>query len=308
MELQVGNSSNHLQKKSERILKKSAFSKFTNEASNPVLIDIDISSSPSKEHIIPPSKKFRFTKASITSSPFKKVTGFAADTVVPMEGPLHIHSEIRSKKRNDHSTQTDVPIKTPITIKSNNKSKERKEKALQVEAVNDVPIKTPITIKSNTKSKERKEKALQVEAVNDKKKRRTSTVEVLKPLSVSDSDFEDSVPNVKKKQVCLKKTKKLPKLISKKKQPQVKPKTKSQLELLYLEKIRCDGVPVERGIPSLCFWSVDDMVTLQDFEIKNGGFGSGEFQEFIVPNDSQPKKSEDNVDASVDCHMLIFFD
>lgn len=74
MELQVGNSSNHLQleKKSERILKKSAFSKFTNEASNPVLIDIDISSSPSKEHIIPPSKKFRFTKASITSSPSKK--------------------------------------------------------------------------------------------------------------------------------------------------------------------------------------------------------------------------------------------
>ncbi|KAI3509178.1 hypothetical protein L1887_24237 [Cichorium endivia] len=221
--------SSPVRKKSERILKKSAFSKFTNEASNPVLIDIDISSSPSKEHIIPPS--------------------FAADTVVPMEGPLHIHSEIRSKKRNDHSTQTDVPIKTPITIQSKTKSKERKEKALQVEAVNDVPINTPITIKSNTKSKERKEKAIQVEAVNDKKKRRTSTVEVLKPLSVSDSDFEDSVPNVKKKQVCLKKTKKLPKLISKKKQPQVKPKTRSQLEVLIADIAQTyENIIISKGI------------------------------------------------------------
>ncbi|KAI3510419.1 hypothetical protein L1887_17392 [Cichorium endivia] len=188
-------------KKSERILKKSAFSKFTNQASNHVPVDIDVSSSPSKEPIIPSSKKIRCTKAGITSSPSKKITGFATATVVPMEGPLHIQSETRSKKRNDHLTRT------------------------------------------------------------DKKKRRTSKVEVVKPLSVSDSDFEVFVAN--------------------------------------------------RGIPSLWFWSVDDMVRRQDFELKHGGFGIGEFQEFIVPNETQPENRQDSEDASVEFqldYMVEYFE
>lgn len=66
--------------------------------------------------------------------------------------------------------------------------------------------------------------------------------------------------------------------------------------MVYLESIRCDEVRVVRGRPAICFWTIDDMLRRQDFEINSGGFGIRDFQVAFVPNAAQ----QENIQASKD--------
>ncbi|KAI3522757.1 hypothetical protein L1887_00807 [Cichorium endivia] len=206
----IFNQSSPVRKKSERILKKTAFSKFTNEASNPVLVDLDICSSPSKESYEPSTKKVCYTKSSIISSPSKKVT----DRGVPMEGHTNIYYEIGSKKR----------CQKPSTTEPSSSLKSKKSK--DDNYITEVASKDQQTFNRSTRSKTHRVKAGAVDPPvvhGAKKKTRVSNSKVVNPVCVSDDDFQAPPHTLKDIPDPRKKPKTKPQIINPSKKPKTKP-------------------------------------------------------------------------------------
>ncbi|CAH1427917.1 unnamed protein product [Lactuca virosa] len=57
------------------------------------------------------------------------------------------------------------------------------------------------------------------------------------------------------------------------------------LTLIYLEHVSCDAVTIDRGRPAICLWDVETMRLREEYEIRNGGIGSGELQDPYIPQD-----------------------
>ncbi|CAI9299610.1 unnamed protein product [Lactuca saligna] len=57
------------------------------------------------------------------------------------------------------------------------------------------------------------------------------------------------------------------------------------LMLIYLEHVSCDAVTIDRGRPVICFWDVETICLHEEYEIRNGGIGSGELQDPYIPRD-----------------------
>ncbi|KAL4556920.1 hypothetical protein LXL04_035087 [Taraxacum kok-saghyz] len=68
------------------------------------------------------------------------------------------------------------------------------------------------------------------------------------------------------------------------------------LTFLYVECVRFDGFKIERGIPAICYWTVDNMRKREDLELKSVGLGNGEILENIGAN------QEESIEVS---HYLI---
>ncbi|CAH1415276.1 unnamed protein product [Lactuca virosa] len=57
------------------------------------------------------------------------------------------------------------------------------------------------------------------------------------------------------------------------------------LTLVYLEHVSCDAVTIDRGRPAICFWDVETIRLHEEYEIRNGGLGTGDLQEPYIPQD-----------------------
>ncbi|CAH1431617.1 unnamed protein product [Lactuca virosa] len=57
------------------------------------------------------------------------------------------------------------------------------------------------------------------------------------------------------------------------------------LTLIYLEHVSCDAVTIDCGRPAICFCDVETMHLHEEYEIRNGGIGSGELQDPYIPHD-----------------------
>ena len=55
--------------------------------------------------------------------------------------------------------------------------------------------------------------------------------------------------------------------------------------MLYVECVRFDGFKIERGIPAICYWTVDNMRKREDLELSSVGLGTGEIIQNIGQND-----------------------
>ena len=54
--------------------------------------------------------------------------------------------------------------------------------------------------------------------------------------------------------------------------------------MLYVECVRFDGFKIERGIPAICYWTVDNMRKREELELNSVGLGDGEIVENIGAN------------------------
>ncbi|KAI3521293.1 hypothetical protein L1887_10755 [Cichorium endivia] len=177
-----------VKKRSERILKKTAFSKFKNTESNPVVLDSNIDSG-LKESYQPSVPRVVHTKSSIALA----VSDKSMD--VPMQQPTNIHPN-KSLEKLTHRQPN------PILKSRRNPGDER---------IDNVGTDGPSLSKQATSSKTRKGRAIDVDppvAQGNTKKKRLSKVNVVQTVPNSDSDFESSIPKVREKQVALQKNKK----------------------------------------------------------------------------------------------------
>ncbi|KAL4567955.1 hypothetical protein LXL04_023552 [Taraxacum kok-saghyz] len=74
------------------------------------------------------------------------------------------------------------------------------------------------------------------------------------------------------------------------------------LTLLYVECVRFDGFKIERGIPAICYWTVDNMRKREELELNSVGLGDGE----IVENIGANKEESVELFLAVQGYLLSF--
>ncbi|KAI3513133.1 hypothetical protein L1887_20459 [Cichorium endivia] len=167
-----------VKKRSERILKKTAFSKFKNTESNPVVLDSDIDSG-LKESYQPSVPRVVHTKSSIALAGSKKNIVSDKSMDVPMQQPTNIHPN-KSLEKLTHRQPN-------LILKSRRNSGD--------ERIDNVGSDGLSLSKQATRSKTRKGRAIDVDhpvAQGNTKKKRLSKVSVVETVPNSDSDFESN--------------------------------------------------------------------------------------------------------------------
>nr|KAJ0188508.1 hypothetical protein LSAT_V11C900499290 [Lactuca sativa] len=73
-------------------------------------------------------------------------------------------------------------------------------------------------------------------------------------------------------------------------------------KLIYLEHVSCDAVTIDLGRPTICYWDVETMCLREEYEIKNGGIGTGELRDPYIPQDDNAD-TVNSANGSVDEYL-----
>ncbi|CAI9279196.1 unnamed protein product [Lactuca saligna] len=277
--------------KSECIKNTYSLMKYKNDPSNPIIIDIDVDAYDSIR--ITPIPTIAKVGVMTQRSKSKLVS-----TVKPIhkEGQHSEHSvsvevlhEIRSKQKFDPDSNPYSPVhgytksdfEDPNPFISQNKRKspplvtakvvQHQEKKARVDVANPQAIKAKVKSRNWRTENQRREFMWSMGTCDVSMLSRVS-----EDLDLSDIDWCSYVLE------CLKNTKHAWNSMSDTSY-YVGPIV--LLTLIYLEHVSCDAVTIDRGRPVICLWDVETMHLREEYEIRNGGIGSGELQDPYIPHD-----------------------
>ncbi|KAI3499454.1 hypothetical protein L1887_35255 [Cichorium endivia] len=295
-----------VRKPSERIMNRTSFSKFTNEASDPIILDFD--SELSKPILASPS-------------PQKPNTTDPTGTIEISDTPTTVQYERRTKHKNESrgsrvaehqrrgvNEKLDFPKKRSIVDENTSKDvppKLRRVQPRRSSITPEVPVSKPELQKQTRKNSN-------IKPVTKKKTLKQNIPAPIPPQSQSDNIlirtspkplFETlhSLSNPQKQYMCEIGLRDLLDITvdgdrnildssSKDGGDDTIDKWKEQFKLendIRPKGLRFDGVDVEKGRPSICCWNASTMRLREELEMASGQFGMGVIHDIVGREETQ---------------------